>query len=103
MANQLRDLLMANDRRLLKKILDILMSVVLSAVYYLVLIVVIGALEMVGINSNILNRCLEAIFGIFVGVQLFALVVTLLVVKKNFASTDKFLADIDRLLSNRGR
>ena len=103
MANQLRDLLMANDRRLLKKILDILMFVVLSAVYYLVLIVVIGALEMVGINSNILNRCLEAIFGIFVGVHFFALVVTLLVAKKNFASTDKFLADIDRLLSNQGR
>ena len=98
MANQLRDLLMANDRRLLKKIINILHFVVSNAIYYLVLIVVIGALEMVGINSNILNRCLEAIFGIFVGMQLFALVVF-----KNFASTDKFLADIDRLLSDQGR
>ena len=58
MANQshLLNYLMADDRLVLKQILVVLGVVVASAGFYLVVIIAIGALEMVGINANIPNR-----------------------------------------------
>ena len=87
MANQIMDLFRANDRRLLKKIL-----VVLG--FHLVVIIAIGALEMVGINANIPNsETFVGFFMLFVGWRFFGLF------EEDFgmAYADKFLAFIDHL------
>ena len=87
MANPLLNCLMVNDRRLLKKIF-----VVLG--FHLVVIIAIGALEMVGITANIPNsETFVGFFMLFVGWRFFGLF------EEDFgmAYADKFLAFIDYL------
>ena len=90
----LLDYLMANDRLLLKQIIIYLGLFVQITGFHLVVIIAVGVLEMVGIDSNILNRCSEAIFLLFIGMLFFGLIF-----KKNFgmANAEKLLADIARL------
>ena len=90
MANPLLNCLMVNDRRLLKKIF-----VVLG--FHLVVIIAIGALEMVGITANIPNsETFVGFFMLFVGWRFFGLF------EEDFgmAYADKFLAFIDYLRHN---
>ena len=100
MANQshLLNYLMADDRLVLKQILVVLGVVVASAGFYLVVIIAIGALEMVGINANIPNRTsYVTIFLFFVGHRLFRFFGLF---EENFGMSyaDRFLAFIDHLL-----